>query len=138
MFDYQVPVDAWLPIIPPMVGLDVWYAFRANKGGVENPILSGVAANIPLILISFPVINRLFPYLNLTGGKAFASALVCLVAGTVGAWIGQAIGDALNNAPRHVEVESPRTDWLRTAAPGLFAAAVAFMVFFVLTATPPV
>ena len=137
-FDYQVPLDAWLPIIAPMVGLDVWFAFRANKGGVENPILNSVAANIPLILISFPLIHRLFPYLHLAGRNAVVSALICLVAGTAGAWIGQAIGDGLNNAPRQVEAESPMVDQLRVVTPGLFAAAVVFMVFFVLTATPPV
>jgi hypothetical protein len=137
-FEYQVPVDAWLPVIAPMVGLDAWDALRPHKGGAENPLLSSVAANLPLILISFPFINRLFPHLNLSGGTAFVAALVCLVGGAVGAWIGQTIGDGLGNAPRQLEAESPANARLQIVSPVLFAAAVVFIVFFVVTASSPV
>jgi len=137
-FHYQVSPAAWLPILGPALGLDIGYAMRGMRGqNPDSPLINSLAATIGMILISFPLINQLFPYLSLTGMNLVVAGLACLAAGIAGAWIGQAIGDGLSNAPRQVEAATPVHDRLRVAAPGLFTAAIVFIIFFVLTATPP-
>jgi hypothetical protein len=132
-------IPLWI-IIPLLLSLDIWYAVSIRR--TQKPPAfwtSAIVTGLVFGVVCFPIATRIFPFMNLTvvsiPGMVIASGLTTLV----GAWLGQIVGgispygqaesapaQTVNNAP-------PR--WVNAV---LYGAFVAFVVFFVATASPPV
>lgn len=128
----------WL-IIPVLLSLDIWYALAIRRTQ-KLPVFwtSAIVTGLVFGVACFPIAARLFPFLNLTvasiPGMVIASGLTALG----GVWLGQVVGGispyGQTEAATAQTVNAPPR-WVNAV---LYGAFVAFVVFFVATASPPV
>jgi hypothetical protein len=133
--------DGTLPlwiIVPLMLALDLWYAVAIRQ--TQKPPTfwtSAIVMGVVYGVVCFPIATRIFPFMNLTivsiPGFIIASGITALG----GIWLGQTVG---NISPYGQAESTPQTvsappRWVNAV---LYAAFVAFVVFFVATASPPV
>ena len=139
LFNYHaITIDSWLPVLPPLIALDVWYAYRLRTGRSSSPaFLNGIAATIGLLLVSIPVINRVFAHPQIGWANIAPVVVACVLIGAGGSWIGQALGNTLASENKHLEAAEQPDARMRFVSPALFAGTLVFIVFFVVTATPP-
>jgi hypothetical protein len=134
-FDFhQIEVVAWLPWLPPLIALDLWYAVR--RGATPRTVATATAA-LAGAAVSLWVLPEFYPYLELSGaGLAFALA-VCWIVSLAAVWLGRTIGDGLATGLRDGSGpdSSPRSPaWI---APAVLAAWLTFVTVFIATAGPP-
>ncbi len=127
-------ISAWVMALPPLIALDVWLAGAArrerSRWWMEAAVMGAAG-----LLISMPLMGRLFPYLD--ASISVLAVVGIALAAACAAWLGAQVGDGLASAPR--QVEAARSGARLMAIPvGALAAMVVFMVFFISTATPPV
>jgi len=139
LFNYHaITIDSWLPVLPPLIALDVWHAYRLRTGrSPSSALLNGVAATIGLLLVSIVVINRVFAHPQIGWTNIAPVVVTCVLIGAGGSWIGQALGSTLASENKHLEAAEQPDARMRFVSPALFAGTLVFIVFFVLTATPP-
>jgi hypothetical protein len=127
-------ISAWVLALPPLIALDVWLA-RARRRDGSRWWMEAAVMGAAGLLISMPLMGQLYPYLN--ASISVVAVVGIGLAAVCAAWLGGQVGDGLAAAPRQVEAE--RSGARLMAIPvGALAAMVAFMVFFISTATPPV
>jgi len=133
-------VPLWL-IVPLLLTLDIWYAIAIRRTG--KPLLFWMTAGVIAVaygVIGLPITARLFPYLALTPanipGMMIASAITA--AGSV--WLAQLLGSMGHyEGAETASVQTSQSAMLPAWVNGLlYVVFVAFVVFFVATATPPV
>jgi hypothetical protein len=133
----EIPAGTWLPLIPPLVALDLWYAFRTTRGrppasAAANGLaaLAGTAASIWMI----PSFYRFLHYDAIGWGVAL---LIGWAAGSAANGLGKMAGDSVATASRSAQPHDAVFQQRAWVAPLLFGAAVLFIIYFVATAAPP-
>ena len=139
LFNYHaITIDSWLPVLPPLIALDMWHAYRLRTGRSPSSALwNGVAATIGLLLVSIFVINRVFAHTQIGWANLAPVVVACVLIGAGGSWLGRALGDTLASENKHLEAAQQPDARMRFVSPALFAGALVFIVFFVVTAAPP-
>jgi len=139
-----ITARTWLPILPPLVALDLWYAIRIhllrNRAG-EIPLLhsslSNGLASLVGMAVSLRIIARTFTYPVISWPGVVGMGLASLVASILGSWIGFWLSDSLFQAKSLEDKEYKPGIALRLASPAVFSIVVVFIVFFIVTAIPP-
>lgn len=134
--------DGTLPlwiIIPLMLALDIWYAVSIRR--TQKPPAfwtSAIVIGLVFGVVCFPIVTRIFPFLNLTAasipGMVIASGLTALG----GIWLGQIVGNISPYGQAEAATAQTMNVPPRWVNAVLYGAFVAFVVFFVATASPPV
>lgn len=139
-FGYDgVSADPWLCTLAPMAALDLAYGLHLRRSGRPPAFwLGGLAALAGMALISFPLINRLFPYPDITLPNLPGMLLASGVGALAGAWLGVGIGDYLGTANKQGHGTEAVAVRLRALPAVALALALAFIVVLITTATPPV
>ncbi len=139
LFSYQrITINSWLPILPPLIALDVWYAFRIKTGkAASSATLNALATTLGLLLGSIVVINRVFAHPQIGTGNLLSVSVACVLIGTGASWIGQTLGHYLATENKHLEEVGRTAAWMRPVPVLLLAGTLIFIVCFIVTATPP-
>lgn len=134
----QMSTNAWLLALPPLVGIDLWYGYRlSTKGRAPSAFGEAIAATFGLALGTLPLIGTLYVYPELSQstlpwmlGMGFVTALWA-------SWLGGYLGEVLS--PRHsaVPVSSRQARGIIRGPTTALVLTIAFMAWFVVTATPP-
>ena len=133
----EIHPAAWLPWLPPLVVLDLWYAFRIGRR--RPPASSTATAGVALAgaAISLWLIPRYYSYLRFTSGELVASLIMSWLVAVAAVWLGKLIGDSLAAAgegtPSSLSPAPPRA-WI---APAVLFAWLLVVIYFVVTSTPP-
>jgi hypothetical protein len=137
-FDFrQIEVSAWLPWMPALVVVDLWYAFQV----VRRTRPAGVVATATAALVGAGaclwLIPRAYPYLQFAGPGLFLALLMCWIVSVAAAWLGRTIGDGLAAAggPPADPTPAVRYAWI---APVALVVWLLFVVYFIATASPPI
>ena len=140
VFDFPaIRVESWLGILPPLLALDLLYAFRAARGqGAPPALASGLAAAVGLLIGSLPLMAPVFDYPSITLASVPVIGLTGFLAAVLAAWTGGALGDSLSER-RPAESLPVRGAVNLRAVPALvFSFTILFIIFFIVTAAPPV
>jgi hypothetical protein len=142
VFQFEgVSANMWLVLLPPMVAIDVWYAIRLYTGrAAPSWISSALAGAVGMIVVSFPVINRLLFYPQISQTNLLPMSLAVIVASVGASWFGRNLGDylALGNKSGETAIEStPERSYVFVSVAGLLAILM-FIGLFIGTAVPPV
>lgn len=126
----------WL-MIPLMLSIDIWYAisiYRTQKPPAFWTTAIVVAAVFGVV--GLPIIGRIFPFLT---PEPVSMIIASGLTGLVGVWLGQLLGGLskyglADNEIAPAEKAASAPQWLNGS---LYAAFAIFVLFFVVTATPP-
>jgi hypothetical protein len=122
-------LNSWVLVLPSLALIDLWYAYRpgAHTGaGVAAAVGMGV-----VLLTIFQQFYRLYPITNLP------IAFVMVLVGSLGmSWLGAFLGDYF--AQSNKQGAAAAGSRLPLVSLAVAAATVAFIIFFVTTATAPV
>ncbi|MCI0575808.1 MAG: hypothetical protein L0332_06395 [Chloroflexi bacterium] len=130
-------VNAWVLALPSLVLIDLWYAYRRGAW-----LGAGGAAAVGMGIMLLTIFRQFYPLAPLTN---LPVALVMVLVGSLGmSWLGATLGDYF--AERNKQVETDTSGSRRPLASLGVASAttiliilfLAFIIFFVTTATPPV
>lgn len=136
-FGYDgISADPWFCTLAPMAALDLTYGLHLRQSGRPPAFwLGGLAALVGMVVISFPLINRLFSYPDITLANLPGMLMASGVGALAGAWLGRGIGDYLGTANKQgTEAVAGQVRALPAFA---LALALAFIIFLITTATPP-
>jgi len=131
--------------LAPLVGLDLWYAYRLRTGHIEAPNTAfggSLILALTTFVITLPLISRILYYPRLFPtvivGVIVFGLLMAIAAGWAGSHLGawlRVLGCSTAEEPSSAALETQQILWLGA---GALLAAVAFLAIFVSTATPPV
>jgi hypothetical protein len=121
-------LNAWVLMLPSMLLIDVWYAYRRDSW-----VGAGVAAAVGMALALLTIFKDFYPHVPITN---LPVALGAILVGSLGlSWLGVKLGDYFAQGnPQEEAVQSRR---LPLATLAVVAATALFIIFFVTTATPP-
>ncbi len=122
-------VNAWVLALLPLVLIDLWYVYRRGAW-----VGAGIASAIGMGIMLVTIFRQFYPLAPLTN---LPIAFVMVLVGSLGmSWLGATLGDYF--AERHKQVEAAAAEArLPLVSLAVAAAGVAFVIFFVTTATPP-
>ena len=127
---------AWIAVLPPLIAIDLWstYCSVVRKG---EPEWRGTAfAVVAAMALNLVVIRSLY---NLDSTDNLAYGLAVIATGIGASWLGHQIADAmLRRLPNVAGVPGVSTAAKPVAYIGIFGGFLAFIVLFILTASPPV
>jgi hypothetical protein len=129
--------SGWVLALPPLLAIDLWYAYYVLGTRTQRRAawLGGSVAGAVGMLAAYPLMNQLYPHVVIANLPLLA--MMVLVAGLGAGWLGAVLGDSLADGNKQVE-DAAAGSLLPLAWLGVAGATVAFIVFFVTTATPPV
>jgi hypothetical protein len=123
-------LHAWVLVLPSLALIDLWYAYR--RGAWFG---AGVAAAIGMGVVLLTIFQQLYPLYPITNLPI--TFVMVLVGSLAMSWLGAVLGDYFAEGNKQVE-EVAAGSRLPLASLGVAAATVAFIIFFVTTATPPI
>jgi hypothetical protein len=137
-FDFHaIELSDWLPFLPPMVVLDLWYGFRALRG--LPPARPAATATISLVAAAacLWLIPVTYPFLRFAASDLILTLSMCWLVSVAAVWLGREVGDGV--APSHDDTahDDLVSGRLQALAPAALAAWVLFVVYFIATAGPP-
>lgn len=139
--EYGMSATAHILSVAPLIALDVVYALRYKQASqTSSLVLANLGAGIAMCVISIPLIPTLIIYPRLNADTLPAMILGTLIFALGTGWLGAKIGVFLGSFQPDASQQSAPADERRTMLVGLGAlfAAVAFIIYFIGTATPPV
>lgn len=138
-FDYDgVSADPWLCALAPMVAIDLAYAVRLRRAGRPASFwITGLAALAGMAALSYPLINRLFPYPDITFANLPVMLLTSGAGAVAAAWLGAGLGDYLSTANKQIDESGAIVGRSRVIPAVALTLAMIFIVALVMTATPP-
>jgi hypothetical protein len=132
----QMTVHAWYLALPPLLALDLAYgAFLSLRGRVPPLGAAALAATVGLALGTLPLLAALYVYPRVVAETIPAMLGIGLVVALWATYLGSGLGELSRPAASPSAVAVP----VRVSPMGVAAVAgvVAFMVWFIATATPP-
>jgi len=124
-------------LIPMLLTLDIIYAISLSRTQKTPPFwVSGVIMAVVYILISTPLIPALFPFMSSSPSVLPMRFIVSLIAALGSIWLAQMIGSLSGEASS--DAQAPITSRTQRVTALVYSAFGAFLVFFIVTATPPV
>jgi hypothetical protein len=125
-------VNAWVIGLLPLLAVDVVAALKLRTSWQMS--LAGAVGMIVALLALYPTYYFDFPISNVV---VTAAAIILVSLGT--GWVGAGFGDYLATANKQIEAETTtRASASAYVSLAIFAACLAFVVFFVTTAAPPI
>jgi hypothetical protein len=127
--------NAWLLCVPVCIGVDLGYAAVSalKRPDIAQPLGALVGA-LGMTVVSLPLFGQYFPAVKITA-PLLAFAMIAF-ASLAASWAGARLGEYFASANKQVEAASGRQVALMSLL--AFVGMVAFIVFFIGTATPPV
>lgn len=140
IFGYgEMSANGWLIALPAMVSLDLGFlGYWRWKGKMPAFYLHGFSAMVGMSLVSFPLINQLFARPQITSSNLWMMLLSGLSAGICASWIGSTLGDFLATQYKQTDDALSVNPRLHLIPPVAFILLTLFILFFILTATPPI
>ena len=126
----------WVMALPPLLAVDLWWALRLTRRGAPPDWTSAGAAAAVGMLLALPVLLALYPAVSIANLPA--AAVVVLLAGLGGSWLGARLGAFLAAQRQPTAADAPGAARFPLASLGALAAALAFLLVFIGTAAPPV
>lgn len=127
-----------IAILSPLLGLDLACYFSKDKDASRTRLLTAGGAVAGLLVGTLPILPRFLDYFSTDLASIGGSILVGLPAAMWFTWAGSLIGSGMYRTPRlvkdGVEILPPRTVWLSF---GILAACTLFVLYFIMTSTPP-
>jgi hypothetical protein len=128
LFDTEtmMRIHPWVLMLPALVLIDLWCAYRPGVW-----IGTGVAAAVGMQVVLLTIFHQSYPLYPITN---LPTAFIMLLIGSLGMnWLGATLGDYLAAGNKDVAASSR----LPLASLGVAGAAIACIIFFVTTASPP-
>jgi hypothetical protein len=130
--------------LPPLIALDLWYAYRLRTGRIDQsstPLGGSLVLALATFVITLPLIKQMLFYPRLYPtvviGMVVFGLLMAVAAGWagshVGAWL-RTLGQSQAEQPVTAPISTQRVFWIGA---GALVAVLAFIVVFISTATPP-
>lgn len=131
--------------LPVLIALDVWYGIAIHRTGKPPAFWStaGIAA-IVFSIAGLPLMDALYPYPPVNAATLPGLLIAGVVGCLGGAWLGQMLGlfgsyaGAASKAENKAEKSAQSTTQNAKLSLLVYAAFVLFLVFFLVTAVPPV
>jgi hypothetical protein len=136
-----------LLILIPGIALDLFYAYRLQRGQIDAPnnwLIGSLCMGLAVLVVGLPAISQLLAYPRINAstlpGMIVFVLFICVPAG----WAGSRLGSWLRAHGQQVDAPVTQTqaapDFKRVmwAGAGALVAVLAFVAFFITTATPPV
>jgi len=128
----------YLVILPGMLVLDVWYAWRRVKAEENTTLVGGNAlASVVMLIIGLPLIAAVAAYPRVNAATVPWMIVFSLLMGQVGGWAGASVGRWLGNIGGHIEEEMPVQRWLAWASATALVIALAVIFLYIRYAPPP-
>jgi hypothetical protein len=130
-----------LILLPALIALDLWYAFRLKQAESRATILGGSLAIVTATLtVGLLIIQQIMIYPRINGDTLPGMIFFGLIMGLAVGYAGSQIGKWLRSHGAYVEpVDSTVTNYARVMGIGLgtLAAVLLFVTIFISTASPP-
>lgn len=138
-FSYNaMSANPWLCALPPLVALDLWYALcTRQRQAAPTWLSSSFAAALAMVVVGFPLMNRLFSFPQIAAGNLGEILLATMLAALPAAWLGWTTGEALATTNKQLKSRARSSSQLSWVPPAALLGMLAFIVLLVVTATPP-
>lgn len=133
-----------LLIVIPGVALDLFYAYRLRQGQIDTPnnwLIGSLVMGLAVLVVGLPVISQLLFYPRINASTLPGMIVFVLLVSVPTGWAGSRLGSWLRAHGQQAEVPQTQTapDYNRVmwVGAGALIGALAFVAFFINTATPP-
>ncbi|MFN8527678.1 MAG: hypothetical protein U0670_03600 [Anaerolineae bacterium] len=140
-----VSFQAQILMLPPLIALDLWHVLIARSGKLDHVLAvwgAGVASAFGVLIVSVPLIPQFTVFPRVNGETIPGFILFSVLMGLGTAWMAAQIARFVMRYQPQTDAEALSADANARRAlligVGLLTAALAFVVFFIVTATPPV
>jgi len=134
----EISAGTWVPLLPPLVALDLWYAFRTARGRLPASTAANGLAALAGAAASIWMIPSFYTFLHYDAMGLGVTLLIGWAAGSAANGLGRMAGDSLATASRNAQPLDAAFRQRGWVTPLLFGAAVLFIIYFVATAPPPI
>jgi hypothetical protein len=134
----EISAGTWLPIVPPLVALDLWYAFRTTRGRPPARAAANGLAALAGAAVSIWMIPSFYTFLHYDAMGLGVTLLIAWAVGSAANGLGKMAGDSLATASRDAQPLDAAFRQSAWVGPLLFGVAVLFIICFVATAVPPI
>ena len=134
-----------LLIIIPGVALDLFYAYRLRQGKIDAPnnwLIGSLVMGLAVLVVGLPAISQLLAYPRVNASTVPGMIVFVLLVSVPAGWAGSRLGNWLRSHGQQAEAIEPqatpefnRIIWVGA---GALLAVLAFVAFFITTASPPV
>jgi hypothetical protein len=134
--------NAYLLLLPPLLALDIGYAFRHKQAENSRTVFGGgLVIALAVLVISLPLLTRMMIYPRVNGNTLPGMVVFGVVMGLACAWVGSQLGAALRahgTAPQTSTAEEAADRRVWWVGAGALTAMLLFVAFWIGTATPPI
>jgi hypothetical protein len=140
IFDFPaLQAERWLGILPPLLALDLLYAWHVSRHRAAPPAwAAALAAMLGLLLGSLPLMAPYYDYPQITLSAVPLMGITGFIAAWLASWSGGELGDGLVSQRLAESQPAPQAGGLRALPALVFSFTLLFIVFFIVTASPPV
>ena len=136
--DTLLTANGWIAILPLLLALDVcwWLCYRGHVP--LSWVSSGLAVVAGFVGVTGWFFNQLYPRPQLTWMLLSVVVVIGIPVALSASWLGMLAGSFLGNANKPLTLDDAPTRQLQFVAPVSFLAMLGFIVWFIVTASPPV
>lgn len=135
----QISAIMWALVIPPAIGIDIYYAYvYSRQGKIPSWIGVALAATITSTVIGLPLINRWLVIPEIAWLDLLTVVPAILIAALAASWMGSTVGNFVSQVDNRAEANQTQLAQVRRFSPVAFAAYLVFLLWFIMTAIPPV
>ncbi|MEP6985494.1 MAG: hypothetical protein ABI970_07845, partial [Chloroflexota bacterium] len=133
--------ETHINLLPPLIALDLWYAFRLKQAASRSTIIGGsLAIVIATLTIGAFIVTKMMIYPRFNSDTLPAMIVFGLIMGLAVGFAGSQMGIWLRSHGAYVEpADATATNYVRVMSIGLgtLVAVLLFVTLFISTATPP-
>lgn len=126
-------------LLPPAIALDIWYALRLRRAESATTLIGGsLLAGAVFLAVALPAIPLMLIYPRINATTVPPMILFGLIMALWSGWVGARTGawfGALDRPAQETISLRGRPAWVGT---GALVGLMGFLVFFIVTASPPV
>ncbi|MEM7332405.1 MAG: hypothetical protein AAF490_09950 [Chloroflexota bacterium] len=126
-------------MIGPMLALDFWYGFQIwrYQKPRNSAMLESLLVLLGALVAAFPLLNNFYSYPVINGRLLIQVVLIGLPLVVTASLLGTSIGQQLSSLSINFQTTEQKEP-NRRYSPAFLAGLIAFLLFYILTATPPV
>ncbi|MEZ4670115.1 MAG: hypothetical protein R3E39_19595 [Anaerolineae bacterium] len=133
-----------LLIVFPGIALDLWYAYRLRQGQVDAPntwLIGSLCMALGVLVIDLPLIAQILYYPRINGSTLPGMVVFVILVALPAGWAGSRLGEWMRAHGQQAETDqsetAPQFNRVMWVGAGALVAALAFLAYFINTATPP-
>jgi hypothetical protein len=138
LFNFDLlTTNSWLVVLPALMALDLWWAWTIYRTKEAPAWWQSCAAIIFGMLPGLWIMDQLYIHPTVDGRTVLPMIIAVSLSAIMSGWVGYQLGNYLGESNKQVEETAVTNRFLQFVPPLALVSIVAFILFYIVTAEPP-